>query len=67
LGADEEFRYATGIDRREWPLFRTCFTDDILAEYEGIGTWRSVDEIAEFMVRAHAGMGRRHVLTWTPF
>ena len=50
-------RYATGIDRRAWAVFRTCFTDDVLAEYEGNGTWRSVDEITEFMVRIHAGMG----------
>jgi 3-phenylpropionate/cinnamic acid dioxygenase small subunit len=21
-------RYATGIDRRDWPLFRTVFTED---------------------------------------
>jgi 3-phenylpropionate/cinnamic acid dioxygenase small subunit len=50
-------RYATGIDRRDWDLFRSCFTADCLAEYEGIGTWESADAITDFMVTAHAGMG----------
>ena len=36
-------RYATGIDRRDWPLFRTVFTDDGDVDYGEIGTWRGVD------------------------
>ena len=51
-------RYATGIDRRDWDLFRSCFTSDCVAEYEGIGTWENADAITEFMVTAHAGMGQ---------
>jgi 3-phenylpropionate/cinnamic acid dioxygenase small subunit len=50
-------RYATGIDRRDWDLFRTCFTADVRADYADIGTWDSADEITDFMVTAHAGMG----------
>jgi 3-phenylpropionate/cinnamic acid dioxygenase small subunit len=50
-------RYATGIDRRDWELFRSCFASDCLAEYEGIGTWESADAITAFMVSAHDGMG----------
>ena len=50
-------RYATGIDRRDWDLFRSCFTADCLAEYGDIGTWESADAITDFMVTAHAGMG----------
>jgi 3-phenylpropionate/cinnamic acid dioxygenase small subunit len=50
-------RYATGIDRRDWDLFRSCFAADCLAEYEGIGTWESAEAITDFMVTAHAGMG----------
>ena len=34
-------RYATGIDRRDWTLFRTCFTDDCDADYGDIGTLHS--------------------------
>jgi 3-phenylpropionate/cinnamic acid dioxygenase small subunit len=55
--ADVLVRYATGIDRRDWDLFRSCFASDCLAEYEGIGTWESADAITDFMVTAHAGMG----------
>jgi 3-phenylpropionate/cinnamic acid dioxygenase small subunit len=50
-------RYATGIDRRDWDLFRSCFAVDCLAEYEGIGTWESADAITDFMTTAHARMG----------
>jgi 3-phenylpropionate/cinnamic acid dioxygenase small subunit len=50
-------RYATGIDRRDWDLFRSCFASDCVAEYEGIGRWESADAITEFMLTAHAGMG----------
>jgi 3-phenylpropionate/cinnamic acid dioxygenase small subunit len=57
-------RYATGIDRRDWDLFRTCFTDDVVAEYEGIDTWTGVDAITSFMELAHAEMGHTlHRLT----
>jgi 3-phenylpropionate/cinnamic acid dioxygenase small subunit len=55
--AEVLIRYATGIDRRDWDLFRSCFTSDCRAEYEGIGTWESADAITDFMVTAHAGMG----------
>ena len=50
-------RYATGIDRRDWELFRTCFTDDVLAEYDGIATWEGADAITDSMETSHAGMG----------
>jgi 3-phenylpropionate/cinnamic acid dioxygenase small subunit len=50
-------RYATGIDRRDWDLFRTCFTDDLFADYEGVAVWNGVDEITEYMTNAHADMG----------
>lgn len=55
--ADVLVRYATGIDRRDWQLFRTCFTDDVVAEYEGIETWTGVEAITSFMARAHGPMG----------
>jgi 3-phenylpropionate/cinnamic acid dioxygenase small subunit len=50
-------RYATGIDRRDWVLFRTCFTADCEADYGDIGVWHGVDEITEWMAKSHAACG----------
>jgi 3-phenylpropionate/cinnamic acid dioxygenase small subunit len=50
-------RYATGIDRREWVLFRSCFTDDCQADYGAIGVWHGSDEITEWMRRTHEPCG----------
>ncbi|BBZ27682.1 polyketide cyclase [Mycolicibacterium madagascariense] len=50
-------RYATGIDRRDWALFRTAFTDDCDVDYGQIGTWRGVDAITDFMEQSHAMAG----------
>jgi hypothetical protein len=48
-------RYATGIDSRDWALFRTCFTDDARFDYGGIGTWDDPDAITDYMRRSHSG------------
>ncbi len=50
-------RYATGIDRRDWPLFRTVFTTDCELDYGEIGTWHGVDAVTEFMEQTHALAG----------
>ncbi|MEB3980705.1 nuclear transport factor 2 family protein [Mycobacterium sp. 663a-19] len=50
-------RYATGIDRRDWALFRTVFTDDCELDYGEIGVWKGVDAVAEFMEQVHALAG----------
>jgi 3-phenylpropionate/cinnamic acid dioxygenase small subunit len=50
-------RYATGIDRRDWTLFQSCFTDDARTEYGAFGQWNSAAQISAFMQEAHAGMG----------
>lgn len=50
-------RYATGIDRRDWELFRTCFTPDCRAEYQDVGNWDGADAITEFMTVTHADVG----------
>ncbi|MCG5434003.1 nuclear transport factor 2 family protein [Mycobacterium sp. MYCO198283] len=54
---DTLIRYATGIDRRDWELFRTVFTDDCACDYGEIGRWRGVDEVTEFMATSHAAAG----------
>ncbi len=55
--ADVLIRYATGIDGRDWPLFRTVFTADCVLDYGQIGTWNGVDAVTEFMEVSHAGAG----------
>ena len=50
-------RYATGIDRRDWALFRTCFTEDCHADYGDIGVWDGANAITEFMEKSHASLG----------
>jgi 3-phenylpropionate/cinnamic acid dioxygenase small subunit len=50
-------RYATGIDRRDWALFRTVFTEDCELDYGEIGSWQGVDAVAEFMEQVHAPAG----------
>lgn len=57
-------RYATGIDRRDWPLFRTVFADDCELDYGEIGAWKGIDAVAEFMEQVHAMAGHTmHRLT----
>ncbi len=55
--ADVLVRYATGVDRRDWVLFRTCFTADCVADYGEIGVWHGADEITAWMTEAHLGAG----------
>lgn len=31
------YRYGAALDGRDWAALRTCFTDDAVAEYEGLG------------------------------
>jgi 3-phenylpropionate/cinnamic acid dioxygenase small subunit len=50
-------RYASAIDLRDWDLFRTCFTPDCRADYQGIGAWDDLDGLAGFMVEVHRAMG----------
>ena len=52
---DVLLRYATGIDNRDWALFRTCFAADCSIDYRGIGQWQGVDAVTGFMQRVHSG------------
>lgn len=62
--ADVLLRYATGIDRRDWPLFRTAFADDCELDYGDIGSWSGVDAVTEFMDVSHSMAGHTmHRLT----
>ena len=35
--SDVLIRYASGIDGRDWTLFRTVFTDDAMIDYSSAG------------------------------
>jgi 3-phenylpropionate/cinnamic acid dioxygenase small subunit len=62
--ANASLRYATGIDRRDWTLFRSIFTDDCELDYGEIGTWKGADAVTGFMQQAHALAGHTmHRLT----
>lgn len=50
-------RYASGIDRRDWALFRSCFTSDCTIDYGDIGKWNGVEEITTFMIAVHEDCG----------
>ena len=50
-------RYASGIDRRDWALLRTCFTDDCETDYGTIGAWHGAEAITDWMQKAHARCG----------
>jgi 3-phenylpropionate/cinnamic acid dioxygenase small subunit len=50
-------RYATGIDHRDWPLFRTCWADDVYADYEQVGQFSDADTLTDRMRMLHEPMG----------
>lgn len=50
-------RYATGIDTRDWPLFRSCFSEDFEGDFGSFGKWRGPREITDFMREAHREVG----------
>ncbi len=55
--SDLLIRYATGIDRRDWDLFRMVFTPDCQLDYGEIGVWDGVEAVTEFMDVAHREAG----------
>ena len=55
--AEVLIRYATGIDSKDWPLFRSCWTDEIDVDYQQLGRFTSADALTEVMTRLHEDMG----------
>ena len=55
--SDVLVRYGTGIDSRDWTLFRTVFADDCELDYGEIGRWHGIDAVVDFMVAAHEMAG----------
>jgi 3-phenylpropionate/cinnamic acid dioxygenase small subunit len=55
--AEVLLRYATGIDSKDWGLFRTCWADDIDVDYGDLGRFEKADALTDLMTRIHDGMG----------
>jgi 3-phenylpropionate/cinnamic acid dioxygenase small subunit len=54
---DLVYRYATGIDSRDWDLFRSVFSDDADVDF-GFSRWSGGDAFTAFMREAHDPAGR---------
>ncbi|MGV0848879.1 nuclear transport factor 2 family protein [Mycolicibacterium phlei] len=50
-------RYATGIDTKDWALFRTCWTDEVDIDYGDLGTFTDADAFTTLTEQIHGGMG----------
>jgi hypothetical protein len=55
--AEVLIRYATGIDAKDWPLLRSCWTEDVDADYGEVGRFSGADAITDLMKRLHSVMG----------
>jgi len=61
-------RYATGLDSRDWPLFRSCFADEIETDFTSVfgGEPRKVsaDRWTEAARRSLSGLkATQHMIT----
>jgi hypothetical protein len=55
--AEVLIRYATGIDSKDWALLRSCWTEDVDADYGEVGRFSGADAITDLMKRLHGAMG----------
>ncbi|HET6736948.1 nuclear transport factor 2 family protein [Mycobacterium sp.] len=58
--AEVLIRYATGIDSKDWALFRTCWADVVDIDYGDLGHFSSADEFTVLMTQIHDGMGQTY-------
>src|SRR6202167_5052882 len=66
--SDVQLRYATGLDSRDWPLFRSCFTDEVETDFTSVfgGEARKVsaDRWTEAARRSLSGLkATQHMIT----
>jgi len=66
--SDVQLRYATGLDSRDWPLFRSCFADEIETDFTSVfgGEPRKVsaDRWTEAARRSLSGLqATQHMIT----
>lgn len=50
-------RYAIGLDRRDWELVRTCFTEDCVADYGRTGSWTNREALIDALDEIHREIG----------
>lgn len=50
-------RYATGIDRCDWPLFRSCWTEEVDLDYGDVGRFTDPDALTQLFSQLHDPMG----------
>jgi 3-phenylpropionate/cinnamic acid dioxygenase small subunit len=55
-------RYATAVDSGDWPLLRTCWSDDVQVDFETGQSWPSADALNEFMRKFHTGLRTLHMV-----
>ena len=65
--SDVQLRYALGVDTRDWPLFRSCFTDEIEIDSSSAAPppqrWKA-DDWVELVRRTINGMKTtQHIIT----
>jgi 3-phenylpropionate/cinnamic acid dioxygenase small subunit len=63
---DVQLRYATGVDTRDWALFRACFTDEVEIDSSAAGPARrwNANEWVELVRRTIDGMAAtQHIIT----
>nr|WP_090343578.1 nuclear transport factor 2 family protein [Mycolicibacterium malmesburyense]CRL74648.1 hypothetical protein CPGR_03239 [Mycolicibacterium malmesburyense] len=58
--AEVLIRYATGIDFKDWKLFRTCWADEVDIDYGDLGTFTDPDAFTTLMEQIHGGMGQTY-------
>lgn len=52
--SDVFHRYATGVDTRDWALWRTCFTDDVVADFSSVWPGVVIHGADEWVAKAEA-------------
>jgi len=50
-------RYATGIDRCDWQVFRSCWTDEVDLDYGDVGHFTDPDALTQLFSKLHDPMG----------
>ena len=66
--SDVQLRYATGVDMRDWPLYRSCFTDEIETDFTsamgGQARRMKADHWIELVRRVISGLAAtQHMIT----